>query len=256
MELVFKLVWILLVYIIGSIPFGLVLGLVFCKIDIRKAGSGNVGATNVARLCGFKLGVLALFLDALKGAAPVALALYVFPNYFPTLVPAKTLVSFVGFTALAAILGHIYSYFLKFRGGKAVATTVGVYLVLLPIHLLIAAVLCILVIKRWGYVSIGSITLVCSMPVLMILSGMFTRNFSYFILAAVIAALVVYSHRDNIVRLIAGEEKTWRKADLAADFAAAQDANIAEKADAAFSGEKTAAPDDKQPEEPKENGRG
>ncbi len=256
MELIFKAVWIVMVYIIGSIPFGLVLGLVFCKTDIRKAGSGNVGATNVARLCGFKLGVLALFLDALKGVAPVAMALYFFPNYFPTLVPAKTLVSFVGFTALAAILGHIYSYFLKFRGGKAVATTVGVYLVLLPIHLLVAAVLCIMVIKRWGYVSLGSITLVCAMPVLMILSGMFTRDFSYFVLAAVIAALVVYSHRDNIVRLIAGEEKTWRKADLAADFAEAQEVNASEGADAAFSGEKPAAPDDKRPEDPKENGRG
>ena len=211
MELVFKLVWILLVYIIGSIPFGLVLGLVFCKIDIRKAGSGNVGATNVARLCGFKLGVLALFLDALKGAAPVALALYVFPNYFPTLVPAKTLVSFVGFTALAAILGHIYSYFLKFRGGKAVATTVGVYLVLLPIHLLIAAVLCILVIKRWGYVSLGSITLVAAMPVLLIFSGMFTRNFEYMLLSVCILVLVLYSHRGNLGRLMAGEEKPWQK---------------------------------------------
>ena len=192
----------------------------FCKIDIRTAGSGNVGATNVARLCGFKWGVLTLLFDALKGAAPVAVAQYILPDALPELVPAKALATFVGLTGLAAILGHLYSYFLKFKGGKAVATTVGVYLVILPIHLLVSAVLCIMVIRRWGYVSLGSITLVCSVPILMILSGMFTRDFSHIALAAAIAGLVINSHKENIVRLIAGEEKTWRKNDMAAEFAA------------------------------------
>lgn len=225
MELIFKIVWLLLVYFLGSVPFGLVLGRVCCKIDVRTAGSGNVGATNVARLCGFKWGVLTLFLDAAKGAVPVALAQYLLPSLLPALIPDKTLATFVGLTGLAAVLGHLYSYFLKFRGGKAVATTVGVYLVLLPGHLIVAAALCIFVIRRWGYVSLGSITLVCSMPILMIFSGMFTRDFSHIVLVAVIAGLVVNSHMDNIVRLIAGEEKTWRKADLAADFAAKTEAD-------------------------------
>ncbi len=211
MILLFKLLWYALAYLLGSIPFGLVVGRVFCKIDIRQAGSGNVGATNVARLCGTKWGVLTLLLDAAKGAGPVAVALYVLPYYWPAAFPDKTAAGMAAFTALAALLGHIYSFFLNFRGGKAVATTVGIYLVLLPIHLIIAAILCIVVIKRWGFVSLGSITLVSAMPVLLVFSGMFTRNFDYFLLSVCIAVLVVYSHRGNIMRLMEGEEKPWRK---------------------------------------------
>ena len=211
MYLLLKSLWFALVYILGSIPFGLVLGRVFCGIDIRNAGSGNVGATNVARLCGTRWGVLTLLLDAAKGAVPVAVALYVLPHFWPEMVPAKDQAFVASFTALAAILGHLYSAFLKFKGGKAVATTVGVYLVLLPVHLIIAAGLCVAVIKRWGFVSLGSITLVSAMPALLVFSGMFTRNFEYFLPSICIAALVIYNHRGNIMRLMAGEEKPWQK---------------------------------------------
>ena len=211
MDVLFKILWYALTYVLGSIPFGLVLGRVFCKMDIRRAGSGNVGATNVARLCGTKWGVLTLLLDAAKGAVPVAVTLYVLPHYWATAFPVKTAAGMAAFTALAALLGHIYSFFLNFRGGKAVATTVGIYLVLLPIHLIIAAILCIVVIKRWGFVSLGSITLVSAMPILLVFSGMFTRNFDYFLLSVCIAVLVVYSHRGNLMRLMEGEEKPWRK---------------------------------------------
>ena len=211
MYLLLKILWLALTYVLGSIPFGLVLARVFSKIDIRKAGSGNVGATNVARLCGTSWGVLTLLLDAAKGAAPVAAVLYVLPHYWPEMFAAKGPAGFAGLTALAAILGHLYSVFLKFKGGKAVATTVGVYLVLLPVHLIISAVLCIVVIKRWGYVSLGSITLVAAMPVLLIFSGMFTRNFEYMLLSVCILVLVLYSHRGNLGRLMAGEEKPWQK---------------------------------------------
>ena len=214
MDVLFKLLWYALAYVLGSIPFGLVLGRVFCKMDIRRAGSGNVGATNVARLCGTGWGVLTLLLDAAKGAAPVAVALYALPLYWPEIFPAKSAAGMAAFTALAALLGHVYSIFLKFKGGKAVATTVGIYLVLLPIHLIIAAVLCIVVIKRWGFVSLGSITLVSAMPVLLVFSGMFTRNFDYFLLSVCIAVLVVYNHRGNMMRLLAGDEKPWQKRDL------------------------------------------
>lgn len=213
MELTLKIAWFVLVYLLGSVPFGLVLGRVFCRIDVRRAGSGNVGATNVARLCGTGWGIATLLLDALKGVAPVAVALYVLPAYWPEVFPLKTLPTLVCFTGLAAILGHLYSIFLKFKGGKAVATTVGVYLVILPVHLIIAAAACLYVIKRSGYVSLGSLTLVVTMPVLLILSGMFTRNFDYIIMAAGIAVLVIFSHRGNIVRLLAGEEKPWQKRD-------------------------------------------
>ena len=214
MDVLFKILWYALTYVLGSVPFGLVLGRVFCKMDIRRAGSGNVGATNVARLCGTRWGVLTLLLDAAKGAAPVAVALYALPLYWPEIFPAKSAAGMTALTALAALLGHVYSLFLKFKGGKAVATTVGIYLVLLPVHLIIAAILCIVVIKRWGFVSLGSITLVCVMPVLLVFSGMFTRNFDYFLLSVCIAVLVVYNHRGNMMRLLAGEEKPWQKRDL------------------------------------------
>ena len=219
MDVLFKILWYALAYVLGSIPFGWVLGRVFCKMDIRQAGSGNVGATNVARLCGTGWGVLTLLLDAAKGAAPVAVALYALPLYWPEIFPAKSAAGMAALTALAALLGHVYSLFLKFKGGKAVATTVGIYLVLLPVHLIIAAILCIVVIKRWGFVSLGSITLVCAMPVLLVFSGMFTRNFDYFLLSVCIAVLVVYNHRGNMMRLLAGEEKSWQKRDLPAENA-------------------------------------
>lgn len=219
MYLLLKILWLALTYVLGSIPFGLVLGRVFCRIDVRKAGSGNVGATNVARLCGTGWGVLTLLLDAAKGAAPVAAVLYVLPHYWPEMFAAKGPAGFAGLTGLAVILGHLYSVFLRFKGGKAVATTVGVYLVILPVHLIISAVLCIVVIKRWGFVSLGSITLVAAMPVLLIFSGMFTRNFEYMLLSVCILVLVIYSHRANLGRLMAGEEKPWQKRDLPEDVA-------------------------------------
>ncbi len=226
MALALKISWFAFVYLLGSVPFGLLLARVFCRIDIREAGSGNVGATNVARLCGTGWGVLTLILDALKGALPVAIALYVLPQTWPEVFSPKTVPTLVCFTALAAIIGHLFSVFLKFKGGKAVATTVGIYLVILPVHLIIAAAVCLFVIKRTSYVSLGSLVLVITIPVLLILSGMFTRNFDYIIMAACIAVLVIYSHRGNIVRLMAGEEKPWQKRDLSeeSEGAAAQPA--------------------------------
>ena len=283
MILLFKLLWYALVYLLGSVPFGLVVGRIFCKVDVRQDGSGNVGATNVARLCGAKWGVLTLLLDAAKGAVPVLVVLYILPHYWPTLFPVKvaadmtvdnwtagiaapspimanltkagmvaTILAKAGlatsgmaaFTALAALLGHLYSAFLKFRGGKAVATTVGIYLVLLPFHLLIAAILCIVVIKRWGFVSLGSITLVCAMPVLLVFSGMFTRNFDYFLLSVCIAVLVVYSHRGNIMRLMSGEEKPWQKRHPPAEPAAtATEAASAPASEEGYSNPTPQAPD-------------
>lgn len=236
MYLLLKILWLALTYVLGSIPFGLVLARVFCKIDIRKAGSGNVGATNVARLCGTGWGVLTLLLDAAKGAAPVAAVLYVLPHYWPEMFAAKGPAGLASLTVLAAILGHLYSVFLKFKGGKAVATTVGAYLVILPVHLIISAVLCILVIKRWGFVSLGSIVLVSTMPVLLILSGMFTRNFDYMLLSVCILVLVIYSHRANLGRLAAGEEKPWQKRDASVEPASVPDGAPSSKngADPAF----------------------
>ena len=117
----FDILWICLTYCIGSVPFGLVFAKTFCRIDPRTAGSGNVGATNVARLCGKAWGAATLACDLLKGTIPVFIAMQ-----YSTSELVWTL------TALAAILGHLYSCFLGFKGGKAVATSIGV---LIPLAL-------------------------------------------------------------------------------------------------------------------------
>ena len=188
--------WIFMAYLLGSLPFGLIVSRIFCGHDPRTAGSGNVGATNVGRLCGFKYGVIALALDLAKGFAPVAMALTFSDSWL-----------FLSLTALAAVVGHMYSAFLSGRGGKGVATTIGVFLALTPVSLIVAVVLCVATIALTGFVSMGSLVLGASLPVLMVLSG----NFSYLPVAFVITLMIFWKHRENIARLATGEEKTWRK---------------------------------------------
>lgn len=192
----FDILWIAITYCIGSVPFGLVFAKTFCHIDPRTAGSGNVGATNVSRLCGTGWGVATLACDLLKGTLPVAIIMHYSGSEL-----AWTL------TALAAILGHLYSCFLGFKGGKAVATSIGVLIPLAFWQLLAAVVLCLLLIWRSGFVSLGSLALVTAMPILLALSG----KFSLLPLSLIILGLVYWSHRENIRRLARGEEKTWIK---------------------------------------------
>ncbi len=188
--------WLFIAYIVGSIPFGLLIARATCGIDPREGGSRNVGATNVARLCGFKYGVLTLLMDLLKGALPVWIGMGISDHPL-----------FLSCVALAALCGHVYSMFLDFKGGKAVATTIGVFLPLAFGSLLLSCIACVLVIWRSGYVSMGSLTLVTVMPVLLFLSGCW----SYVPLALAVMALVYWTHRENIRRLARGEEKSWQK---------------------------------------------
>lgn len=191
-----NLLWIALAYVLGSIPFGLVFARTFCGVDPRTDGSRNVGATNVARLCGAGWGVATLLCDALKGALPVAVALSFSDSTL-----------FHSLTALAALLGHLHSCFLGFRGGKAVATTVGVFIPLAFWPLVLAGIACVAVIWRSGFVSLGSLTLVTALPALLLLAGKWTL----LPLALAVMALVYWSHRENIGRLARGEEKPWQK---------------------------------------------
>ncbi len=188
--------WIALAYVAGSVPFGLLVATTFRGIDPRTGGSRNIGATNVARLCGTGFGVAVLALDIAKGFVPVILA--------TTMSDSAV---FQALTGLAAILGHMYSVFLRGSGGKAVATTVGVFLALAPWQLLVAAAACLGAVAWSGFVSLGSLTLVTALPVLLLLSGRFTQ----FLLALVVMAFVYWKHRENIARLARGEEKPWRK---------------------------------------------
>jgi len=189
------LLLICLAYLLGSVPFGLLLSRAFCHIDPRAAGSRNVGATNVARLCGTKLGVLTLALDALKGFVPVSIAAGFSDS--PTL---------LSLTALAAVLGHVFPVFMNFKGGKAVATTIGVFLPLAFWQLLIAAAVCVGAIWLSGFVSVGSLALVTLMPILCLVTG----KAGFVPLCLAIMAVVYWRHRENIARLARGEEKPWR----------------------------------------------
>ena len=189
--------WLPVAYVLGSIPFGLIVATTFCGLDPRKDGSGNTGATNVARLCGPKWGVLVLVCDALKGLVAVAVSMHIAPE--------SALIH--SLSAMSAILGHRYSLFMKFKGGKAVATTIGVFIPLAFWQLLAAGVVCILVIWRVKFVSLGSLVLVTLLPVFLCFSGVW----SPLPLAILVMALVYYAHRDNIRRLMRGEEKPWLK---------------------------------------------
>jgi glycerol-3-phosphate acyltransferase PlsY len=188
--------WILLAFGMGSIPFGLVISRLTKGVDPRQAGSGNTGATNVARLCGMGCGILVLVLDIAKGWLPVALALD----------PERGWLA-ISLVALAALLGHVYSPFLEYKGGKAVATTVGVFLALSPGVTVAAGLACLATIKFSGYVSLGSLTLAVCLPVFCLFAGLP----QYVPLALAVMVLLFARHRENIERLARGQENPYRK---------------------------------------------
>lgn len=197
MTTILGIIWVAAAYVMGSVPFGLLFAKTFCGIDPRTDGSKNVGSTNVARLCGKKWGAATLVCDVLKGTIPVFISVLLVPD-IPLLWTC---------TALAAILGHLFSCFLRFTGGKAVATSIGVLIPLVFWQLAVACVVCLLVIWRSSYVSLGSLTLVSLLPILVALSGAWYA----LPLVLIIMVAVFWSHRENIRRLAHGEEKSWVK---------------------------------------------
>jgi glycerol-3-phosphate acyltransferase PlsY len=182
-------------YLIGSIPTGLLLGKAY-GIDVRNEGSGNIGATNLYRTVGRKVGIITLIGDCLKGLLPVLLV------KFSALPPE--LAAWVG---LAAFCGHVFSIFLKFKGGKGVATALGVFLALAPLAVACAIALFAVTMYLWRYVSLGSITAAVAMPVAVFFLG---GSSSVTIVTLIIAAIVVLRHRENITRLIAGVENKFK----------------------------------------------
>lgn len=188
--------WILVSYVLGSLPFGIIIARGGRGIDPRTAGSGNPGATNVARLCGLPWGVLTLACDLLKGLIAVWISLRLTPEAW-----------FHSACALAVVGGHIKSCFLGFKGGKGVSTTIGALLPLGVLPLLCAVGCCLLVIALSSYVSLGSLTLVTSLLAFYPLFG----RIDLLPLAAVLTVVVFWTHRSNIGRLRRGEEKSWRR---------------------------------------------
>ena len=185
-------------YLLGSIPFGLLLGKLFGAADVRKVGSGNIGATNVARVAGPLAGILTLLLDAAKGAFAVVLAARLSDQ-------SSTWMMIAG---LCALVGHCFPIWLGFHGGKGVATAAGVFLVLCPPAFLGAAILFALVVVYWRFVSLGSIAAAAAMPLLIYFLWAPHHAPPYMVTFGSLAAaiLIVYKHDANIQRLVQGDE--------------------------------------------------
>jgi glycerol-3-phosphate acyltransferase PlsY len=188
---------LLAAYLIGAIPTGIILTKLAGGEDPRKLGSGNIGATNVYRSAGPKLGVITLIGDCLKGIIPLLLAMALF-NYQGTQ---------LALVALAAFVGHCYPVYLGFKGGKGVATALGVFLILSPKAILCTLALFALILWRWRYISLASITAAATVPFLVLL---FERSLPLFSIALLIAAIVIWRHRSNIDRLLAKTENKFK----------------------------------------------
>jgi acyl phosphate:glycerol-3-phosphate acyltransferase len=192
---------VLLGYLSGSVPFGLVLGKLFLGVDVRQVGSGNIGATNVARAGGKGMGVVVLLLDAAKAIAPILLARAVLADR-----PSAEVWTVA--VAVAAFLGHLFPPWLGFRGGKGVATGLGIFLVLAPWAALAGVVAYLAVYLATRMSSAGSLcgTAVCAAATFVVHGPSSPVPWG----GLVIAALVFLRHKDNIRRMVRGEEKKMR----------------------------------------------
>ncbi|HET6498716.1 MAG TPA: glycerol-3-phosphate 1-O-acyltransferase PlsY [Coriobacteriia bacterium] len=189
-------------YLIGAIPFAVIVGRVFYRTDVRELGSGNTGATNVLRVLGPKAGIAVLLLDMLKGVAAAALALaWASAASMPE---ARDWV-LIG-ASFAAVLGHSYSPFLRFRGGKGVATAAGALLLVTPLVWPIVLAVFIAVVAFTRMASLGSVTIAAIFPALVFV--FYGDRTALVIFSAVAASLVIWRHRANIGRIVRGEEPT------------------------------------------------
>ncbi len=220
----------LLAFLLGSIPFGLIIARAK-GINIRDHGSGNIGATNVLRVIGKKYGITCLFLDALKGLIPTVIAISLirfegiqnpmtltglapYAQEFPML----TAQIFQVLTGLFAILGHNYSPWVGFKGGKGIATSAGVLIALMPAAIVILAVVWAVAFLVGRYVSLASIIAAAALPLLTLWGSWFhgkiqngTWNKPLFIFSLIIAVLAIWKHRTNIQRLLAGTEHRFTR---------------------------------------------
>jgi len=189
-------------YLLGAIPFGYLLVRIFKGEDVRSSGSGNIGATNVARKSP-ALGVATLLLDAAKGLAAVLVARMLFSGPHQQLIMTTA--------AFFAVLGHLFPVWLKFRGGKGVATSFGSFILLTPISILCMVGLFLLVAVAFRYISLGSVAVAAAFPLLAWALREYTDP-RQLIFIALVSALVIWRHRQNIGRLAAGTEtKLGRK---------------------------------------------
>ena len=205
-------------YLLGSIPTGFLVAKAK-GVDIRAAGSGNIGATNAMRVLGKPAGIFVLLLDALKGyvackffPAPIFNCLVPhfsgFFRYFQD-TPVEFQIRFYVIAGIFAVLGHNYTCWLKFKGGKGVATTAGVYLALAPVPLAVALAVFVLALLVTRYVSVGSISAAVALPAAVWILP--PHNLLLGIVTTALGALAIYKHKSNIRRLLAGTENRLGK---------------------------------------------
>ena len=207
-------------YLLGSIPFGFLVAKAK-GVDIRNVGSGNIGATNAMRVLGKPAGILVLLLDALKGFGACFLGALIYSYYFHQFSGLHSTVDFIPLPSqegmehfliiagIFAVLGHNYPCWLKFKGGKGIATTAGVYLALAPWALLVALIVFILAVLITRYVSVGSIAAAFALPVTVWI--MSPGNPFLGIVTTALGLMAIYKHRSNIKRLMAGTENRLGK---------------------------------------------
>jgi glycerol-3-phosphate acyltransferase PlsY len=200
--IILLLALLVLAYLIGSIPTGVLLSRFFGQGDLQRQGSRNIGATNVSRVMGKKWGIVTLIGDVFKGSAAVWLGQWGLNSAPGTPDFALSLV------ALAAFLGHLFPVYLGFKGGKGVATALGIFLVVSPLVVFLAVPIFIGVVLVGKYVSLGSMVAAAAFPVLL-----FILDYPAALvwLAVVIAGFIIGKHHENVRRLLRGEEKPWNK---------------------------------------------
>lgn len=209
MEMINAVLMILGAYLLGSIPWGFLIGK-YNGVDVRQVGSKNIGATNVTRCVGKKAGKLCFALDFLKGALPVVAAQYFFKG-------GRCFEYVVIATLFATVLGHMFPVFLKFRGGKGVSTAAGAIMALTPIPLLIALVVWVVVFLVSRYVSLASIAAAAVLPIvawvfyLIGFGSDLARSQGVLIFLTIIALLAILRHHANILRLLNGTENRFGK---------------------------------------------
>lgn len=187
-------------YLVGAVPFGLLVGKM-AGVDVRQSGSKNIGATNVSRLLGKKLGVITLVCDCLKGLLPMVAASYLFKD-------SPQGGGIVPLTGVLAVIGHMFPIYLGFKGGKGVATGLGVFLFLSPLAILISLAVFVATVALTGFVSAGSLLASGLMPIWLLLLG---GSKGSIIASLIVAVLIWAKHHQNIGRLVRGEEKSWKK---------------------------------------------
>lgn len=206
---------VIISYLLGSISFALLIGKCFYGMDIRQQGSGNLGATNAFRVLGVLPGILVFLGDVLKGVFAVGLANFFFrgaPTIFSFCLSQKTAFShsslvdsiIVILAGFAVVAGHNWPVFLKFSGGKGIATSTGVLLVLAPKVTIILFLIWLVILTLTKYVSLGSVVIAVMLPFFMV--SFYPGNYPYIIFSLIVSAVAIYKHRSNIKRLLKGDE--------------------------------------------------